>query len=87
MVDDSTMFRVMQQRGRGRRAHARFTPRTAIAIQLKIAELRGRGKMEPEVPRQSGRPVMQADGTPARSAWPRFAKAPCSSSTYRAKAA
>ena len=61
MIDDQTMFRVMQSAGEAgglTLVHAE----NGIAIQQLIENLLAEGKIEPKYHAQSRPPVMQADG-------------------------
>jgi dihydropyrimidinase len=75
MVDDQTMFRVMQSAGEAgglTLVHAE----NGIAIQQLISDLLAQGKIEPKYHAQSRPPVMQADGVARAVKVAQVAKAP-----------
>src|SRR5215204_689599 len=75
MIDDTTMFRVMQSAGEAgglTLVHAE----NGIAIQQMIENLVAAGKMEPKYHAQSRPPVMQADGVARALRVGEVAKAP-----------
>src|SRR4051794_11738492 len=75
MIDDQTMFRVMQSAGEAggmTLVHAE----NGVAIQQMIEQLIADGKVEPKYHAQSRPPVMQADGVARALRVGNFAKAP-----------
>jgi dihydropyrimidinase len=75
MIDDQTMFRVMQSAGEAgglTLVHAE----NGVAIQQMIENLVAAGKVEPKYHAQSRPPVMQADGVARALRVGNFAKAP-----------
>src|SRR6478609_2589964 len=75
MIDDTTMFRVMQSAGKAggmTLVHAE----NGIAIQQMIDNLVAAGKVEPKYHAQSRPPVMQADGVARACRVAEFAKSP-----------